>query len=104
MSIQYNKAIRDKIPEIINKTGRKYSVKTLSDRDFLTELEKKLLEEVAEYNEGGRVEELVDIIEVIYRIAELREISLNELESIRIRKREERGAFSKNLFLIEAEN
>ncbi len=104
MNIQYNKAIRDKIPEIIDKTGRKYSVKTLSDRDFLTELEKKLHEEVTEYYEGRHVEELVDIIEVIYRIAELREISLNDLESIRIRKREERGAFSKNLFLVEAEN
>jgi predicted house-cleaning noncanonical NTP pyrophosphatase (MazG superfamily) len=70
----------------------------------LTELEKKLHEEVTEYYESRHVEELVDIIEVIYRIAELREISLTDLESIRIRKREERGAFSKNLFLVEAEN
>lgn len=104
MNIQYNKAIRDKIPEIIEKTGRKYSVKTLSDGDFLRELEKKLHEEVTEYHESRHVEELVDIIEVIYRIAELRELTLSDLESIRIRKREERGAFNKNLFLVEAEN
>lgn len=101
---QYNKAIRDKIPEIIDKTGKSYSVKTLSDGDFLRELEKKLHEEVTEYYEDRHVEELVDVIEVIYRIAELRELTLSDLESIRIRKREERGAFSKNLFLVEAEN
>jgi predicted house-cleaning noncanonical NTP pyrophosphatase (MazG superfamily) len=101
--IQYHKAIRDKIPEIIDKTGKEYAVKTLSDGDFLTELEKKLHEEIKEYYGNRHVEELVDVIEVIYRIAELREVSLDDLESMRIRKREERGAFSKNLFLVEAE-
>jgi predicted house-cleaning noncanonical NTP pyrophosphatase (MazG superfamily) len=48
MIIQYNKAIRDKIPEIIDKSGRKYRVKTLSDTLFLIELENKLQEELRE--------------------------------------------------------
>ena len=79
-------------------------MKTLLDGDFLMEFEKKLHEEVTEYYESRHVEELVDIIEVIYRIAELRGISLNDLELIMVRKREERGGFGKNLFLIEVEN
>ena len=38
----HNKAIRDKIPEIIEKSGSKCNVKTLSDSEFLEKLEGKL--------------------------------------------------------------
>jgi predicted house-cleaning noncanonical NTP pyrophosphatase (MazG superfamily) len=44
---------------------------------------------------------LADILEVIYRIAKLKGISKEELEKIRINKIEKRGAFEKNLFLID---
>lgn len=97
----YNKAIRDKIPEIIEKSGHSCNVKTLSDAEFLAEIEKKLSEEVNEYQNDHNPEELADILEVIYRIAQLRGVTKEELENIRIRKVLERGAFEKNLFLID---
>lgn len=97
----HNKAIRDKIPEIIKKDGHSCNVKTLSDEDFLAELEKKLSEEVLEYQNDKNHEELADILEVIYQIAKLRGISKEELEKIRIKKVEERGSFEKNLFLTD---
>ena len=97
----YNKAIRDKIPEIIKKSGNDCNVKTLSDEEFLVEIEKKLSEEVTEYQNDKNVEELADILEVIYRISELKGISKDELEEIRNKKVSERGAFAKNLFLID---
>ena len=99
--MQYNKAIRDKIPEIIQKDGHSCNVKTLSDEKFLEHLEKKLSEEVAEYQNDKNSEELADILEVIYRVAQLRGVSKEELEKIRIKKSEERGGFEKNLFLID---
>ena len=99
--MQYNKAIRDKIPEIIQKDGHSCSVKTLSDEDFLEQLEKKLSEEVTEYQNDKNPEELADILEVIYRIAQLKGVSKEELEKIRIKKSKERGGFEKNLFLID---
>ncbi len=99
--IYYNKAVRDKIPEIIKKDGYSCSVKTLSDEEFLAELEKKLSEEVTEYNNDKNSEELADILEVIYRIAKLRGISKEELEKIRVKKVENRGGFENNLFLID---
>ena len=71
-NMEYNKAIRDKIPEIIQKDGHSCSVKTLSDEEFLEHLEKKLSEEVAEYQNDKNPEELADILEVIYRIAQLK--------------------------------
>ena len=99
--MQYNKAIRDKIPEIIQKDGHSCNVKTLSDEKFLEHLEKKLSEEVTEYQNDKNPEELADILEVIYRIAQLKGVSKEELEKIRIKKSEERGRFEKNLFLID---
>ncbi len=98
---KYHKAIRDKIPEIIKKDGYSCNVKTLSDEEFLVEIEKKLSEEVAEYQSDKNPEELADIVEVIYRIAEMRGVSKEELEKIRIKKVEERGSFENNLFLID---
>ena len=99
--MQYNKAIRDKIPEIIQKDGHSCSVKTLPDEEFLEQLEKKLSEEVTEYQNDKNPEELADILEAIYRIAQLKGVSKEELEKIRIKKSEERGGFDKNLFLID---
>ncbi len=98
---KYHKAIRDKIPEIIKKDGYSCNVKTLSDDEFLVEIEKKLFEEVTEYQSDKNPEELADIIEVIYRIAKLKGISKEELEKIRMKKVEDRGAFEKNLFLVD---
>lgn len=100
---KYNKVIRDKIPEIIRNSGKKYSLKQLDDSSFLTELEKKLIEELNEYVKSKDVEELADLLEVIYRISELRGVNPDELEKIRQDKAEKRGKFSNNLFLIDAE-
>ena len=99
--MQYNKAIRDKIPEIIQKDGHSCNVETLSDEKFLEQLEKKLSEELAEYQNDKNPEELADILEVIYRVAQLKGVSKEELEKVRIKKSEQRGGFDKNLFLID---
>ena len=99
--MNYNKAIRDKIPEIIQKDGHTCNIQTLSDEKFLVEIEKKLSEEVAEYQNDKNPEELADILEVIYAIAQLKGISKEELEKIRIKKLQDRGGFEKNLFLID---
>ena len=102
--IDYNKAIRDKIPEVIKKSGKKYEIKTLSDEEFLKELEKKLVEELNEYQESKDVEELSDILEVIYRISSLKGTSSEQLDKIRKDKVTKRGAFDDNLFLISTED
>ena len=100
---KYNKVVRDKIPEIIAESGKKSNIKHLDDESFLAELEKKLSEEVNEYTESKDVEELADLLEVIYRISELRGVNSDELDKIRKEKAKERGKFDSNLFLIDAE-
>ena len=101
---RYNKAVRDKIPEIIDESGNICNVKALSDYEFLAELEKKLEEETKEYQQSKSVEELADILEVVYRISQLKGTSAERLEEIRQEKAQKRGAFEKNLFLIDAED
>jgi len=98
---KFNKVIRDKIPEIIQKDGQTCNIQILSDEKFMVEIEKKLSEEVTEYQNDKNPEELSDILEVIYRIAQLRGISKEELEKIRIKKLQDKGGFEKNLFLID---
>lgn len=103
MQKEYNKAIRDKIPEIIKKTGKSCTVKQLEDPEFLTALENKLMEEINEYYESHSIEELADLLEVIYRIAELKGVTQKNLDQIRVQKNKDRGNFSKNLFLVSGE-
>ena len=68
--MNYNKAIRDKIPEIIKESGNNCNVKVLSDSEFLEKLEGKLEEEIKEYQKSKSIEELADIVEVVYRISQ----------------------------------
>ena len=96
----YNKAIRDRIPEIIEAQGKDYNVVVLNDEDFLEAMEKKLEEELEEYQKEKSVMELCDIIEVAMRIAELRNVPNEKLMRLRSQKNLDRGSFKNNLFLI----
>jgi len=95
----YNKLVRDRIPEIIRNNNEKPIVKELNNEDYLKELNIKLKEELQEYLEDNNIEELADIVEVIYGILNAKNISLEEFEEIRNEKVEKRGAFSKKIFL-----
>jgi predicted house-cleaning noncanonical NTP pyrophosphatase (MazG superfamily) len=99
----YNKVVRDKIPEIIMAQGNSCEYRRLNDDDFLFYLEKKLTEELQEYQESHKIEELVDILEIVYRIVELRGVSETQVSMLRKMKNEERGALRENLFLIKVE-
>ena len=100
MAESSSKAVRDLIPEIIRISGRECVVRELSDISFLPELENKLKEELEEYLESKELEELADLLEVIYRISELRGLSKDGFEALRLRKKQEKGGFERNLFLL----
>ena len=48
MRIEYNKLIRDRIPEIIKEAGKTYSVVVMDDDEYKRSLLEKLLEEAKE--------------------------------------------------------
>lgn len=59
------KLVRDRIPEIIKNDGKMPIMEILSDEEYLKELDKKLSEEVAEYQADKSIEEMADILEVV---------------------------------------
>ncbi|WP_048148320.1 nucleoside triphosphate pyrophosphohydrolase [Methanolacinia paynteri] len=82
----YNKAVRDRIPEIITSRGEVCNYESLPDDEFLPFLQMKLLEESNEYIESEDAEELADLLETISRIAEIEGISMEKLDEIRKEK------------------
>jgi len=99
----YNKLVRDKIPEIIKKNGQMPKLKKLDESEYFSALNHKLTEEVAEYLESYSVEELADIVEVVYAIIKCKGLSLEDFEAIRNKKIDERGGFEERLLLVEVE-
>lgn len=96
----YNKLVRDRIPEIIaSDNGKTCSTRTMQPVEYLKALNKKLQEELQEYLESGEVEELADLEEVLRAILDVKNVSYDDFESIRIKKSNERGAFNKRIFL-----
>ena len=101
MIIHCNKLVRDKIPEIIDLDGYGCITEILSNDEYLKLLNEKLDEEVAEYHRDGTIEELADIVEVIYAIVIAKGFSVDELEKIRIHKLHSRGGFEKKIYLSQ---
>lgn len=99
MKIEYNKLVRDKIPEIIEKSGKKCTVEVMDNETYIKYLDAKLNEELAEYQADKSIEELADLLEVVYAVTAARGYSVEELEQVRKRKAEKRGGFVKRLLL-----
>ena len=97
----YKKLVRDKIPEIIGRRGDKPVIRVLDVDSYKLELRRKLQEEISEFVESGQVEELVDILEIIYSLASVEGINRSRLEGMRREKRKERGGFDERIFLVK---
>ena len=104
MKYVYNKLVRDKIPECIdNMEGRKSNFRILDNNEFLKELDKKLFEEAHEFIEDHSVEELGDLMEVIFSIMTATNISMEDVEKARLYKKSVKGGFNDKIYLIEVE-
>ena len=101
---EYNKLIRDRIPEIIECNGGKAQFRTLTEEEYPIYLEAKLEEEVGEYHRDKNAEELADILEVVYALAADLGVSREELMDIYQKKHDARGGFEKKYLLIRTEN
>ena len=100
MSVKiYNKLVRDRIPDIIEKDGKQCDIRILDSAEYLQMLDSKLDEEVKEYHEDQNLEELADVLEVLYALAKAKGYSKEELEALRAEKSEKRGGFEKRIFL-----
>ena len=96
----YNKLVRDKIPENIDsEPGRKSKYKILDDKEYLIELNKKILEEANEFIEENSIEELGDLMEVINAIMKLKGYKMEDVYKVMKEKADKKGAFNNRIYL-----
>ncbi|MCM3409562.1 nucleoside triphosphate pyrophosphohydrolase [Metabacillus litoralis] len=103
----YNKLVRDKIPEIIENTGKQFRTKILNEAEYIKELRNKLSEEITEYLEADTdehaLEELSDVLEIIHSLASVHGSNFEKIEDILNEKYIKRGGFQEKIFLIDVE-
>lgn len=104
----YNKLVRDRIPEIIESTGKTFTSRILSNEEYIAEINKKMHEELAEYEaaetNAETIEELSDLLELIHAAAAVRGVSFEELENVRKDRMRKRGGFNDRIFLMEVQD
>lgn len=97
----YNKLVRDKIPEIIEESGKKCDTMIASKEEYTKLLEEKLKEEVNEFLKDKNLEELADVMEVLFGLAHNLGYSEDELIEKRLAKKDERGGFKEGIKLLK---
>ena len=95
----YDKLVRDKIPEIIENSGNHCEVEIVSDEVALEYLYKKLNEEVEELLEDKNLEEIADVVEVLFAIGKKYGYSEKDILNKRSEKRKKSGGFEDNIIL-----
>ena len=105
----YHKLVRDKIPQIIKESGKSCEIVKIVDKEILMrELNIKLVEEMKEYmfahSKKDSIEELADILEIVYALAEMHGSDMAKLERVRKKKEKTHGRFKEGTYLIKVED
>jgi len=99
---KFDKLVRDKVPDRMHKKNIHISYYAMDHDEYIRELKRKLLEEAEEVVEANSkddlIEELADVLEVVYALSVACEISLDQIEDIRNIKKENRGGFEKKIY------
>ncbi len=100
--MNYNKLVRDKIPEVIKAKGQTPVFHVADDAEYWTKLKAKLAEETGEFVRDESVNEIADILEVLDAIIAYKKFDRAEIEEAKAKKFAERGGFEKRIILDEA--
>jgi predicted house-cleaning noncanonical NTP pyrophosphatase (MazG superfamily) len=103
----YEKLVRDLIPAKLKRLGVGYRMRLLDEDEFQAKLTEKLGEEAAEFqaatSTADKVEELADLLEVAYALAETlggRKL----IEQTREAKADARGGFDGRVLLVSTDD
>ena len=103
MRIIYEKLVRDRIPEIMDREGVRYEVGTLDRDAFREALLAKVVEEAEELraaaSRGEVVKEIADVYEVLDALMALEGIDAGEVRDVQTARRRDRGGFERRLVL-----
>ena len=102
-SLEFNKLVRDKIPEKIERNGEEVVTTQLKKDVFISLLKRKLVEESLEVYDATEKEdmvaELADVMEVIDAIIKEERINRQNILDKKEKKREKVGGFEKGVYL-----
>ena len=99
--MKYDKLVRDKIPRIIEKSGRSCRYYMATKDEYPRRLHAKLREEIKEFEEDPCEEELADIMEVLEALMTFYGVDPYEVETARQAKQFARGSFTDRVVLTE---
>lgn len=93
------KLVRDKIPSIIEESGRQCAFHTATLEEYKAYLHKKMVEELEEFVENPSYEEAADMYEVFIAMCKLHKLNIMKVELAAIDKKKEKGAFKDRIIL-----
>ena len=96
---EYDKLVRDKIPQIIERSGSECEIEQVDDKTALEYLYKKLMEETSELLMDKNIEEVIDVIDVALAIGKLYGFNIEDIMWLRETKVREKGGFEDNIIL-----
>lgn len=106
--VYYHKLIRDGIVKEMERRGKAFAVKKLSQKNFETALITKIEEEaggvVKARNRQELMEELADVVAVIDAIKKVKKIGPAEFRSVQKANMKRKGGFAKRLWLFWSED
>ena len=100
---QYNKLVRDKIPDILKGKKVKFKSHTANKKEYLDKLYEKFIEEFEEFKTKPSMEEYADILEVLEFIGKYYNFDLQEIKMFKKIKKETNGGFDKRIILDESD-
>lgn len=103
MKREYNKLVRDRVPEIFETSGRKVEYKILSDSQVLLALQEKLLEKAQNFAKRPSENEISDMFELMDTIIEKFQYEQMHIDYLKLKNREAKGGYTKNVYLISVE-
>ena len=106
--VVYNKLVRNRIPEIISREGKKCNYRIISDAELKKHLHSKINEEAWELMHACTKEqvldEMADILTILEEFKKVYGIGDNELFKYWSKKNIEKGDFSMHVFLESVED
>jgi predicted house-cleaning noncanonical NTP pyrophosphatase (MazG superfamily) len=103
---EYNKLVRDQIPDLIQESGYECDTVQLSEEEYQQALRDKLIEEAQEAATASPEQlgsELADLLDVIDALIESAGISQETILLERDQKRATKGSFTKKIKLLWVE-
>jgi predicted house-cleaning noncanonical NTP pyrophosphatase (MazG superfamily) len=105
--MEYQKLIRDLIPNIIAASGRRCETRVLPETAYRDALRDKLIEEAQEVKQaspGELATEIADVLEVVDALLEAHGLDIIQVKQLQADRRRKRGGFTQRLQLLRVED